>query len=203
MTDNAKRDPTELMEALLTLYESAQGTHLAQVLLESIAASRYHGCATIRLGASRDGSLQVFSAEPEVAHIMGEILLASGRPVHIGQVPAVDGDALRALLASDEVFSALTAPATTLVAEPDEIYDQPTPDGWYPGRARAYLTRAVEEGVADGDVLTEMEITMIRAALEEPDCGSTEARFRILLNEALHWKADKLDPAVLQVRSRS
>jgi hypothetical protein len=187
-------EPKSLMQMLGDLYEAAEGTHLAHILLESIGAAQQHAAITVRLGANRDGAISIFSAEPELGGLMAEILTTENRALHVGQVPRLDPETFRTILLDDSLTQTLLASVRSLEVTPDTVYDR-TPDGWSPSLARAFL----RDMTANQD-LPEVQVAMLTAALEEPDCAASEGRFRALLHEARGWKAADLDQAVAKVR---
>jgi len=180
---------TKVLEALAAAYEAAQGSFLGLAILETVAAACVNGQISARIGFNDDGSQNLFCANKELCDLMGASI--RDKHVRLSYVPPMSPSDFCKVLRTPGLIETLTQPQTP--GSPADAYDDRTPQGWSPSRARQVVEQLAWETQG-------MQSTMLNAALEEIDAASTEARFRVLLNEALGWKADKLDLAVALVQ---
>lgn len=177
----------DTIDSFMELLHLVYGTPLADILLETVAAAQEHHTMTARIGVNTDGSVSVFSKDPQKAELMAKAIAAK-RGLFPISVPPMELGQVRTLLNQPGVLEAFTG--------------DPKPqrtDGWNPAVAYIYLDNLSQL------VEASEPLRLLREHLEDTEiddcCTQSEGRFRALLKEKLDWMVGEMDNAVNDVRA--
>lgn len=174
----------DTIDSFMELLYLVHGTPLADILLETVAAAQEHHTMTARIGVNTDGSVSVFSKDPQKAELMAKAIAAK-RGLFPISVPPMELGQVRTLMNQPGVMEAFTG--------------DPKPqrtDGWNPAIAYIYLDNLSQL------IEASEPLRLLREHLEDTDeSAQSEGRFRAILKEKLDWMVGEMDNAVNDVRA--
>lgn len=178
----------DTIDSFMELLYLVHGTPLADIMLETVAAAQEHHTMTARIGVNTDGSVSVFSKDPQKAELMAKAIAAK-RGLFPISVPPMELGQVRTLMNQPGVMEAFTG--------------DPKPqrtDGWNPAVAYIYLDN-LSQLIEASEPLRHLREHLEDLEDTDDSCVQSEGRFRALLKEKLDWMVGEMDNAVNDVRA--
>ena len=183
---------TQVFGVLGHLHSLASGRPLGEAIVQGLFAFKQHGEIAVRLGVHKNGSVMVFSCNEQLAKLVQQVLHRKPQ-LHVKIIESMGQKQFEQMLCSDEwtktVLEASGLPTEPIPPKEDFEYKPQWSAASAAGYMGAYTIHLEQE-----------QALALADELAREDGFGTEARLRSVLNEALGWKADKLDEVVEEIR---